>query len=701
MRFVEPLERLGIEQLTCADVATSLLAADQPLALCLLASVNRSELNAAAEALVHYLAAQSDEALVDALMDVAEREIDVTLSLATLFRGNSMASKMLTAFVSLAAGGDYLRDTLGPTVRKLIDSDAGASLVLGADMAPDELHAGVTRAKVALASLVADIEASLDALPACVRLISRRLHAAVEAKFGDEAALVTQAGFFFLRFLCPAIATPQRFGIVAQADVSADVQRSLLLLSKLSQNLANGTKLKEPHLAELNTVALEALAPRVIAVLKALPAGGDAAERQLSARTRTVADAAADGALDEAAAVMLRRALASLAGERYRDAMSRRQSEPSGALATALRVDSDAFVRQASSAFHAAGIVDGSQRDATLSMLVHLVVANEALIDLIVGDALLRKQDRTARAEFARALFDVAARHRPGDAWPLVKIIVEGEALRLASLSHKDSFAPLIVGAALRHIDIGERAARRLASIVGDAKALGRTVEVAESRLLPEEKPRVSENVERLQAFAGRTIDAFVEALRVAPSAIADLAHFAFVTLPAEYHQDVKRSDPTRFLFDVLLQPLLKRTASFPWLGEESEALSSPVRRALATVAELLGRVVDNRFYTDADPAHFRSANAYIGGAHKRLRDAVELFVNESAAIASASAEPLRSAEPFDRATHIGNVNAMLQSVRSVVASSKRLEEPIAPPQFIIQLSKPTLYTEILDILLQ
>lgn len=45
----------------------------------------------------------------------------------------------------------------------------------------------------------------------------------------------------FLRFLCPAIVAPDAFGVVKTAPSSA-VRRTLVLMSKVVQNLANGTE---------------------------------------------------------------------------------------------------------------------------------------------------------------------------------------------------------------------------------------------------------------------------------------------------------------------------------------------------------------------------------------------------------------------------------------------------------------------------
>eukprot|EP00003_Mantamonas_plastica_P026561 TRINITY_DN5474_c0_g2_i3.p4 TRINITY_DN5474_c0_g2~~TRINITY_DN5474_c0_g2_i3.p4 ORF type:complete len:126 (-),score=47.36 TRINITY_DN5474_c0_g2_i3:742-1119(-) len=60
----------------------------------------------------------------------------------------------------------------------------------------------------------------------------------VEDRFsgaGDKAI----GGFLFLRFLCPAIWSPEGY-LVVDEPVSDEVRRSLGLVTKIIQNLANG-----------------------------------------------------------------------------------------------------------------------------------------------------------------------------------------------------------------------------------------------------------------------------------------------------------------------------------------------------------------------------------------------------------------------------------------------------------------------------
>lgn len=64
---------------------------------------------------------------------------------------------------------------------------------------------------------------------------------------------VAVSGFIFLRFICPAIVSPDSYGIVNH-PLNATQRRTLILISKVLQNLANGVKFgsKESYMTPAN-----------------------------------------------------------------------------------------------------------------------------------------------------------------------------------------------------------------------------------------------------------------------------------------------------------------------------------------------------------------------------------------------------------------------------------------------------------------
>jgi len=59
------------------------------------------------------------------------------------------------------------------------------------------------------------------------------------------------AGVVFLRLICPAICTPNAFGVIS-TDIQPKSQRVLVLVSKMIQTLANGSEFTEGYMTDFN-----------------------------------------------------------------------------------------------------------------------------------------------------------------------------------------------------------------------------------------------------------------------------------------------------------------------------------------------------------------------------------------------------------------------------------------------------------------
>jgi neurofibromin 1 len=83
-----------------------------------------------------------------------------------------------------------------------------------------------------------------------VAQLCAKLHAGVAAKF-PASPRVGVAGFFFLRFVCPALVAPEQLGL--PSPPSAEARRGLVLVAKVLQNAASGVLFKkEPFMLPLN-----------------------------------------------------------------------------------------------------------------------------------------------------------------------------------------------------------------------------------------------------------------------------------------------------------------------------------------------------------------------------------------------------------------------------------------------------------------
>jgi len=93
----------------------------------------------------------------------------------------------------------------------------------------------------------------LNTCPLQFRFFCHLLQKETQKKFPDQSWPISTGGFFFLRYICPAIIAPENlipeFATLAKGP---NVRRTLVLLSKTIQNLANGTRFfKEPFMMSM------------------------------------------------------------------------------------------------------------------------------------------------------------------------------------------------------------------------------------------------------------------------------------------------------------------------------------------------------------------------------------------------------------------------------------------------------------------
>eukprot|EP01102_Stenamoeba_stenopodia_P002152 TRINITY_DN1191_c0_g1_i1.p1 TRINITY_DN1191_c0_g1~~TRINITY_DN1191_c0_g1_i1.p1 ORF type:complete len:471 (-),score=100.56 TRINITY_DN1191_c0_g1_i1:110-1522(-) len=173
------------------------------------------------------------------LKAVIEEEARNTTSASTLFRSNSMASKLMSVYGRLT-GQEYLHSTLRPLVRWIGASATSFEIdpakMVGGDIIEENRKNLMEGAEL----FFNGIRRSISACPPAFRAICYVLQQSVIERFPESKHSVV-GGFFFLRFMCPAIISPEGFGVLADGQVLLDeARRALVLVSKLLQNLANG-----------------------------------------------------------------------------------------------------------------------------------------------------------------------------------------------------------------------------------------------------------------------------------------------------------------------------------------------------------------------------------------------------------------------------------------------------------------------------
>ncbi|XP_012162697.1 neurofibromin isoform X2 [Ceratitis capitata] len=223
-----------------------------PIAMALANVVTTSQMDELARVLVTLFDAK--HLLSPLLWNMFYREVEISECMSTLFRGNSLGSKIM-AFCFKIYGASYLQNLLEPLIQPLLDDPSTSYEVDPARLEPGE---DLERNKENLMSLTKvffeSILNSVDRFPSQLRSMCHCLYQVLSKRF--PTVLQTNIGavgtVIFLRFINPAIVSPQELGIVSR-QVPASVKRGLMLMSKILQNIANHIEFsKEQHMVSFN-----------------------------------------------------------------------------------------------------------------------------------------------------------------------------------------------------------------------------------------------------------------------------------------------------------------------------------------------------------------------------------------------------------------------------------------------------------------
>ncbi|XP_075145354.1 neurofibromin 1 isoform X2 [Haematobia irritans] len=223
-----------------------------PIAMALANVTNGSQMDELARVLVTLFDAK--HLLSPLLWNMFYREVEVSDCMQTLFRGNSLGSKIM-AFCFKIYGSAYLQLLLEPLIRPLLDNPNTCFEVDPARLDPgDDLDVN-RRNLIALTKKVFDaITNSADRFPPQLRSMCHCLYQVLSKRFPNllQNNIGAVGTVIFLRFINPAIVSPQELGIVGK-QVPSSVKRGLMLMSKILQNIANHVEFsKEQHMLCFN-----------------------------------------------------------------------------------------------------------------------------------------------------------------------------------------------------------------------------------------------------------------------------------------------------------------------------------------------------------------------------------------------------------------------------------------------------------------
>jgi GTPase-activator protein for Ras-like GTPase len=135
-------------------------------------------------------------------------------------------------------GSAYLKLTLGAPIQEICDKQLSLEVDPRKLKSTRDRAANMKRLLLSCQNFLDWILTSTSNAPFTFRLISNKLFTEVGAKF-PQSKYSSVGGFLFLRFFCPAIISPEGHNVIPDAP-NAIARRSLVLIAKAQQNLANG-----------------------------------------------------------------------------------------------------------------------------------------------------------------------------------------------------------------------------------------------------------------------------------------------------------------------------------------------------------------------------------------------------------------------------------------------------------------------------
>jgi hypothetical protein len=204
---------------------------------------------------------KKNDQTISFLQAAVEEEINVTCmsyffvilaSEANLLRENNIISKLLSLYAN-NVGKDYLDEILQPAFKKVremgnLEVDPAKIPQKDTSTAASNMEKLLQATKIILDCVTSSISKCPIGLKKLCYVIQRE----VQKKFvSPKSKQIAVSRFIFLRFICPAIASPDI------PDLTGSQRRSLVLISKIIQCIANGVHFKEQYMIPANSFLQE------------------------------------------------------------------------------------------------------------------------------------------------------------------------------------------------------------------------------------------------------------------------------------------------------------------------------------------------------------------------------------------------------------------------------------------------------------
>ncbi|KAI1488487.1 GTPase [Biscogniauxia mediterranea] len=231
---------------------------------------------------------REEHLLLTMFQSVLTYQFDTTPEYSSLLRANTPVSRMMTTYTRRGPGQSFLRIVLADRINSLIElkdldleinplkvyermcqqieEDTGslpASLpkgITGEQAAENPQVQAIIEPRLTMLTEIATgflntIIDGLEEAPYGIRWICKQIRSLTKRKYpdaNDQVICTLIGGFFFLRFINPAIVTPKSYMLIDGIPAEKP-RRTLTLIAKMLQNLANKPSYaKEPYMAKLS-----------------------------------------------------------------------------------------------------------------------------------------------------------------------------------------------------------------------------------------------------------------------------------------------------------------------------------------------------------------------------------------------------------------------------------------------------------------
>ncbi|CAG9864398.1 unnamed protein product [Phyllotreta striolata] len=179
------------------------------------------------------------EKIVPVIKALANVEISKVTDPTTIFRGNTLVSKMMDETMKLV-GLQYLHKTLRPTLELILNEKKPCEIDQTRVKDANTVANNLTNLKHYIQKIFEAITQSAVHCPALMCQIFYNLKECAMKHFPDDKGVRYSviSGFIFLRFFAPAILGPKLFDLTSQ-PLDNQTGRTLTLISKTIQSLGN------------------------------------------------------------------------------------------------------------------------------------------------------------------------------------------------------------------------------------------------------------------------------------------------------------------------------------------------------------------------------------------------------------------------------------------------------------------------------